>query len=480
MLGKDVVILDGAGIGDKDLAPVLDVLSQVFKAAGAEFLTFPLREMKLAHCLGCFGCWVKTPGLCVEADAGRDIAKAIVRSDVTVLFTPVTFGGYSPELKKMVDRFVPLASPFFQMDHGEMHHPPRYTKPPRLVMVGVQRSPNPVEAHIFKTLAGRNAINFHPPNYAAEVVLASEGRDALQRRFEVLLSRSDSLPFGELAASLMPEVISGDATVEPGSVQRALLIIGSPKTKEASTSSALGGFLLDCLARRGWETESLTLHASLNRPEGESELLLAVERSRLVLLVFPLYVDALPYLMTKALSVIAAHRKTRNESIPRRLATIVNSGFPETFQNSLALAICSEFAGQSRFKWAGGLAFAAGGMIGGQPLTEPKRQRAPVRNVIAALEMAASSLSEGLPIPAEAMKIVMKNPIPFALWSRLYVWMGALGFKRLAAKNGVNSWRSHTHPRFELFRDMSRIAFPAVLFRGEPHVSSDSNRCDGL
>ncbi len=438
MLGKNVVILDGAGVGDKDLAPVLDVLSQVFKAARAELVTFPLREMKLAHCLGCFGCWVKTPGLCVEADAGRDIAKAIVRSDVTVLFTPVTFGGYSPELKKMVDRFVQLASPFFQMEHGEMHHPPRYAKPPRLVMVGVQRNPNPVEAHIFKTLAGRNAINFHPPSYAAEVVLASEGSEALQRRFEVLLSRSDPLPFGDVAASLMPEVTSGDATVEPDSIQRALLIIGSPKTQEPSTSSALGSYLLACLARRGWETESLTLRASLNRSEGEGELLAAVKRCGLVLLVFPLYVDALPYLMVKALHVIAAHRMTSDASRPVRLAAIVNSGFPETFQNSLALAICREFASQSRFKWAGGLAFAAGGIIGGQPLTEPKRQGAPVRNVIAALEMAASSLSEGLSVPAEAMKIVMKSPIPFALWSRLYVWMGAMGFKKLAAKNGVN------------------------------------------
>ena len=110
---KRVVVLDGAGTGDRDLSPILKVLSDALQADGGQVETFPLREMKLAHCLGCFDCWVKTPGMCVEADAGREIAKAIVRSDVTVLFTPVTFGGYSPELKKIVDRFVQLASPFF-------------------------------------------------------------------------------------------------------------------------------------------------------------------------------------------------------------------------------------------------------------------------------------------------------------------------------------------------------------------------------
>jgi multimeric flavodoxin WrbA len=436
MPGKNVVILDGTGVGDNDLLPILNQLSRVFKATDAEVITFPLRDMKLAHCLGCFGCWVKTPGLCVEADAGRDIAKAIVRSDVTVLFTPVTFGGYSPELKKMVDRFIQLISPFFQMDHGEVHHPPRYKQRARLMVVGVQRNPNPAEAHIFKTLAGRNAINLHPPSYVAEVVPASENMDALQRRFESLLTRSDSLPFGDAAASLMPPPVMSCVTFEPDRARRALLIVGSPKTVEPSTSSALGGFLLDCLEKHGWATESLTLRASLNRPEGEGELLSAVERASLVLVVFPLYVDALPYLMTKALAVIA--QRTSREQAPHRLVAIVNSGFPETHQNSLALAICREFAEQSRLQWAGGLAFGAGGMIGGQPLTQPKRQGAPVRNLIAALELAANSLSDGLPIPAEVVKMITKNRIPFALWSRLYVWVGGIGFKKATAKNGVS------------------------------------------
>jgi len=379
--------------------------------------------------------------MCVEADAGREIAKAIIQSDVTVLFTPVTFGGYSPELKKMVDRFVQLASPYFQMDHGEVHHPPRYAHRPRLMMVGVQRHPNPHEAHIFKTLAGRNAINFHPPSFAAEAVLATDGVDALRRQFQALLTRSDALPFGEAAASLMPAPVALGTAVEPVSARRALLIVGSPKTKESSTSSVLGGYLLKRLKERGWETESLTLRASLNRPEGESELLSSVERAALILLVFPLYVDSLPYLVTKALAVIAAHRRADPEPSPQRLVAIVNSGFPETHQNAVALAICGKFAAQSGFAWAGGLALGGGGVIGGQPLTGAKRSGPPVKHVIAALEMTAAALAEGLPVPAEAMKMIAKNPIPlipFALWRWLYVRIGGKGFEQEAAKNGVS------------------------------------------
>jgi multimeric flavodoxin WrbA len=62
---KKAVILDGAGPGDGDLVPVLNVLSHVLEAGGAQVETFALRDMKLAHCLGCFDCWLKTPGVCV-------------------------------------------------------------------------------------------------------------------------------------------------------------------------------------------------------------------------------------------------------------------------------------------------------------------------------------------------------------------------------------------------------------------------------
>ena len=436
MTEKKVVILDGAGSADGDLSPILDVLSHALQADGAQVEIFPLREMKLAHCLGCFGCWVKTPGICVEADGGGEIVKAIIRSDVTVLFTPVTFGGYSPELKKMVDRFVQLISPFFEMDHGEVHHTPRYARRPRLVTVGVQRHPDPYEAHIFKTLAGRNAINLRPASFAAEVVLSDDGADALRERFESILTRSDALPFGDAAASLMPAPVVPGTAVEPAGGRRALLIVGSPKTNEPSTSGVLGGYLLDRLKERGWETESLTLRASLNRPEGERELLSSVERARLILLVFPLYADALPYLVTKALAVIAAHGQASREP-SQRLVGIVNSGFPETHQNSVALAICREFAAQSGFMWAGGLALGGGGMIGGQPLTGAKRSGPPVQHVIAALEMTAVALAEGLPVPAEAVSMIAKTRITFALWRSLYVWMGGNGFEKQAAKNGI-------------------------------------------
>jgi NAD(P)H-dependent FMN reductase len=404
--------------------------------------------MELAHCLGCFGCWVKTPGMCVEDDVGSKVARAVIQSDVTVFYTPVTFGGYSPDLKKMLDHFLQLISPYFQIEHGEVHHPPRYARRPRLLMIGVQRHPNSHEAHIFNVLAGRNAINFHPPAYATEVVVAAEPAETLRQRFEALLTRSDALPFGETSASLMPPVSSG-VSADPNGSKRALLIVGSPKTNSPSTSSALGTYLLERLCDHRWETESLTLRASLNRPEGEAALLAAIDRARLILLVFPLYVDALPYLVTKALTLTAAHRRSAANPPLQRLVAIVNSGFPETHQNSVALAICREFAAQSGIAWGGGLALGGGGVIGGQPLAMNKRPGLSVKHAIRALDLTAANLSEGRPVPAEVLGLLAKNPVPFmpfALWRWIYIRFGGKGFEQEAARNGVSKERLLDQP----------------------------------
>jgi len=445
---KKVVILDGCALPDRDLAPILGGLSDVLRQDGSQIEIFPLCEMKLAHCLGCFGCWLKTPGMCVENDDGRKIAKAVIQSDTTVFFTPVTFGGYSPDLKKMMDHCVQLISPYFQMDHGEVHHTPRYAHRPRLVVVGVQRQPNPREAHVFRTLVGRNAINLLPPSYAAEVVVATETAETLRARFEALLTRSDALPFGEAAASLMPPVVSS-APADLRVPRRALLIIGSPRTDAPSASSVLGSYLLERLGASRWETEALTLRASLNREEGEAALLEATDRAGLILFVFPLYADALPHLATKALAAIAAHRRAAADPPPQRLMALVNSGFPETHQNAVALAICREFATQSGIAWSGGLALGGGGIVGSQPLTATKRSGPPVKRVIQALDLTAAALSEGRAVPAAAVRLMTRNPIPFfpfALWRSLYMRLGSRGLEQEAAKNGVGKDRLLDQP----------------------------------
>ncbi len=370
MLNRKFVLLDGRGAGDEDLNPVLDMLMNELHGTGAAVQTFPLREIKMGACIGCLGCWLETPGICLEPDAGRDIARAIVQSDTTILFTPVTFGGYSSEIKKIQDRWIPILIPDFGVYRGEVRHLPRYEQYPRLVGIGIQRQPHNESANLFKVLVGRNALNFHAPTYAADVVLSTDDPDKVRQQLQAVLVRNDNLPLGKVATSLMQTTVTasvGAPTLEaPG---RALLIVGSPRVKSPSTSGVLGGYVVEQLKQRGWETESLTLRGHLLQGEGQTEFLAAVDRANLILLAFPLYIDSLPFLMMKSLEVMAEHISARSQESPKWLFAIANNGFPEAHHNAVALGICRQFAADTGMVWSGCLALGAGlALFNGRPI----------------------------------------------------------------------------------------------------------------
>ena len=174
--------LPGAATADRLLAEVRGRLEQ----AGWEVRLLRLRDMAVAACLGCFGCWVRTPGQCVVDDDGQLVAREVIRSDLAVFATPVTFGGYSSELKKGVDRLIPLGSPFFRNVGGETHHRRRYRRYPALLGFGLLRTEETEEAALFRRLVERNALNLHSPRWFAEVL--AEDDPALGARVRTALA----------------------------------------------------------------------------------------------------------------------------------------------------------------------------------------------------------------------------------------------------------------------------------------------------
>ena len=83
---------------------------------------FDASSLAIKPCLGCFGCWVKTPGTCVIADDGRAFVEALYPADLVVIVTRIPFGSYAPSVKRALDRSLPVLLPFFTVHEGEMHH----------------------------------------------------------------------------------------------------------------------------------------------------------------------------------------------------------------------------------------------------------------------------------------------------------------------------------------------------------------------
>ena len=209
--------------------------------------------------------------------------------------------------------------------------------------------------------------------------------------------------------------------------KHVLLLTGSAK-RPHSTSESLGSHLLDQLGKYNFNIESMLIHRSLKSDEGIAELLSATNRADLLIVSFPLYVDNLPFLVIQTLELIAKHRQDKTEGKNQRLMVIANCGFPEAQHNNTALAICRQFAKEAGFIWAGGLSLGGGEAIDGKLLSEVQGM---ARNVIKSLNLSAKALTEGNPIPKEAIELMAKPIIP--IWA--YTLMGGLGWKQKAKRN---------------------------------------------
>ena len=118
----NAVILNGSGNNDTVLEKVQQTIIDKLTDKNWEVKPLLLHKVDINPCAGCFGCWVRTPGICIINDEGRDIAGTIIQSDLVIYLTPVTFGGYSSHLKKVLDRSIALILPFFKKIDGEVHH----------------------------------------------------------------------------------------------------------------------------------------------------------------------------------------------------------------------------------------------------------------------------------------------------------------------------------------------------------------------
>ena len=145
-----------------------------------KFTHWTLRDLEIAPCIGCYKCWTTTPGECIFDDEQRKIYSDIAKSDLIILITPITFGGYSSELKKGLDRFIPVLLPFFRKYNGETHHPSRSGKEWNLLGVGTLPSKDEEKEKIFRDLIRRNSLNMHSEGSSSEILFKGSNEKEIQ------------------------------------------------------------------------------------------------------------------------------------------------------------------------------------------------------------------------------------------------------------------------------------------------------------
>jgi multimeric flavodoxin WrbA len=426
-----VLLLNGALGPDPLLDDLAARLRHDFEVRGATVETVLLRIESMAWCQGCLSCWTHTPGVCTVNDAGRELAREFALADTVVLLTPSRFGGYSSESKKLLDRLLGLLLPFFRRLDGETQQAPRYAAHPRFGVLAVLDHADFDATRTLDVLAQRNAVQFASRAHHTEVITRHQAHGVALTACDRLVDALSATPAARAPArhpdDLLPAMARQAAAVPP---REALLLVGSAKPRGESTSEALGLELLERLALHGVNGRVASVHRDASTPRSLATLVATVRAVDLLVLATPVYFDALPWLLTRALEAIADDRRGLFDPPPLAVAMLANCGLPEARHCAVVRTMGALFARDARATWAGALQLGGGAMMHGTALPEAGHQLA---KLAPAFDAAARTLAAGERL-GDAEILAFQAP---RVSSLAYAAMSGAGSVWTAARAGV-------------------------------------------
>jgi multimeric flavodoxin WrbA len=285
----------------------LTQLKTALESAGHRVTQLDLRTLPLRYCVGCWGCWVKTPGECVNRDASLEMDRAVINADFVLWAAPLKMGFPSELLKRAIDKHLPLIHPYMVVNHGEAHHLKRYASYPRIgLLLQKEASTDERDLQIVTDTYCRTALNFKS---RLEFALTSEipTKELIRR----ITSRKHSkLP---LPKRLLPT--TGTVITAP---KRLTLFNGSPRGHRGNTPI----FLREIASGFGGQSE---IHHLVRLKETEN-MVQAFAEAECVIFGFPLYTDSMPGIVKHFIEALEPLVGRKNNP---PIGFVVQSGFPE-------------------------------------------------------------------------------------------------------------------------------------------------------
>lgn len=337
-------------------------------------------------CVGCFGCWVKTPGRCVVKDGYEDTPVKLHQAEEIVFLSRLRYGCISGAVKNVLDRCIGYVLPFFELSHGEMHHQRRYDEE------------KPV------------SFRFYGPSTPAERAQAEEYAAAVSRNMR---SRVKAVTFEDF--QLETKMASSP---EPEPAARTILLNCSSRGKNANS----GMFLEKLAANLKTPYETLELARHLREPEKMIPKLLGAEQ---IVLSAGLYVDGPPSQLLRLLEALEAAGGMEG----KRIYAVTNMGLYESRQLRNLFNTLRLWCARTGAVYSGGLAIGAGEMydrIGSIPF-----ETGPGRNIALGMKRLAAAIDGG-----EATEDLYAEP--FAFPRIAYVTAANLGWPRGGKQNGLS------------------------------------------
>ena len=296
-------------------------------------------------CVGCFGCWIKTPGQCVIKDGYDHTPSMIHRADEVMVNSWYTYGGFSSFVKNVIDRSIGYVLPFFEINEGEMHHRSRYPemKPMTFIFRGNDLSDEEKQK---------------ARQYVEAVCMNLKG---LCR--DVIFETAENEPVQDLKVKPASENTSGEI----------IALNCSLRGDNANSKKFLDRFA----SYLDGPVKAVNLGAYLAKQEELLELLLSADR---MILGIPLYVDGIPSAPLRVMEKLE-----RNGGMEgKKIYVIANMGFYESSQLKNLLSQVKMWCDKCSAVYGGGLAIGAGEMLGGF-MGAKSIEKGPAKNVAEAM-----------------------------------------------------------------------------------------------
>lgn len=194
----------------------------------------------------------------------------------------------------------------------------------------------------------------------------------------------------------------------------AVFLEGSPRSKDSASA-----FILNALETK-LPAAAIDWHRA--RKVDLNALTQDICRCDVLVIAFPLYVDAIPSHLLRVLESLESAFVDQDSQVT--VYTIVNSGFFEPEQSRHALAMSRIWAEKCGFLWGQGLAVGAGEMLKSLPMG-----KGPAASLGKALDALTTQMTAGT--RQEDQFVAPSFP------RCLYKMMGNIGWRMQAKQNGV-------------------------------------------
>ncbi len=299
-----------------------------------------LRSEDSKHCIGCWSCWWKTPGLCIHKDDIEKSYSDFINSDRAVVMVGVKAGFLNYQSKRFLDRLIPVIHPYIEFINNECTHRPRYDHYPHMIFALDPTELSDDEYEVLKSYLARFA--FH---YRSDVSLL----DLKEGKLEKL-----GLP--KLFPYTAPEL-------SPKPPKRLAIYNGSPRGRQSNSVMIIDN-IVDAISNQYCRIDVKDL-VQLNRHEEYAKVFSEYDHH---LIVYPLYMHAMPSIVKRFME-----RLEPVENGKTRISFIIQSGFPESVQSFYIRPYHRLLANRLNLTYGGTV--VKGGVEGIRIMSEKVRQK---------------------------------------------------------------------------------------------------------